>query len=118
MARKKKLTKMLIGYISVDAGICWIGDPCYILHKGKESEPLPKAIGKDWYEFVGKCYNSGQFTECVNSEATIFKFDLGHDGLGVCVQTGGDGCYPVYGHYELTNDGTIIRLAKITVEFK
>ncbi len=25
-----------IGQIGVDAGLCWIGDPCYILHKEEE----------------------------------------------------------------------------------
>jgi hypothetical protein len=36
-----------IGEIGVDAGLCWIGDPCYILHK----EHPPKAIGTSWDEF-------------------------------------------------------------------
>ena len=36
-----------IGKIGVDAGLCWVGDPCYILHP----ETPPKTIGKDWDEF-------------------------------------------------------------------
>lgn len=71
-----------VGEIGVDAGICWIGDPCYILH----TKPKPKAIGKTWHEFCEK----------LDSNHTQFNYDLGHAGLGVCVSTGyGDGTYPV-----------------------
>lgn len=79
-----------VGVIGVDAGLCWIGDPCYILHKEDDS---PKAIGKDWDEFVDSLYAEKED----GFEAHQFKYDLGHDGLGVAVSTGyGDGEYPVY----------------------
>jgi hypothetical protein len=39
--------KVLVGHIGVDAGLCWVGDPCYILH----SDKLPETIGKNWSEF-------------------------------------------------------------------
>jgi hypothetical protein len=77
-----------VGEIGVDAGLCWIGDPCYILHK-KPTE-VPSNLGKDWSEFcrlLGEDYPT----------AKQFNYDLGHPGLGVAVSTGyGDGTYPVY----------------------
>jgi hypothetical protein len=75
-----------IGEIGVDAGLCWIGDPCYILHREGDN---PEAIGKNWTEFcdgLGDDYPTHK----------QFHYDMGHAGLGVCVSTGyGDGCYPV-----------------------
>ncbi len=97
-------TRKLIGEIGVDAGLCWIGDPCYILHKG---EP-PKAIGKDWGEFCDLLYKDGQDPTCKE-----IHYDLGHPGLGVVVETGyGDGVYPVYA--EFNGEG---RVARVSVEF-
>ena len=79
-----KTKRIKVGTIGVDAGLCWIGDPCYILHKGKKS---PKAIGKDWMDFCNKLGND---------DHKSFNFDMGHEGLGVVVSTGyGDGSYPV-----------------------
>jgi hypothetical protein len=95
-------TRKQIGEIGVDAGLCWIGDPCYIPHK---DEP-PKAIGQDRDEFcdiLGEEYPT----------AKQFHYDLGHPGLGVVVSTGyGDGTYPVYA--EFTEGG---RVARVWVEF-
>jgi len=72
-----------VGEIGVDAGLCWIGDPCYILHK---ECGLPSELGEDWSEF---CDN-------LERDTTQFNYDLGHPGLGVCVSSGnGDGLYPV-----------------------
>src|SRR5271168_4132582 len=93
-------TRQLIGEIGVDAGLCWIGDPCYILH----ANPPPKAIGKDWGEFCD-----------ILDQATCkqFNYDLGHAGLGVVVSTGyGDGTYPVYARFN--KEG---RVAKVWVDF-
>ena len=87
----------LIGHVGIDAGLCWIGDPCYILHKDKPSA----SIGKDWDEF---CNLLGDSYPTKKS----FPYDLGHEGLGVCVSTGyGDGFYPVYGKKQ---DGRIMEL--------
>ena len=83
-----------IGEIGVDAGLCWIGDPCYILHQEKN----PEAIGNSWSEFCDKM-------EGMHKQ---FNYDLGHKGLGVCVSTGyGDGTYPIYAEFE---DGVIARV--------
>lgn len=71
-----------VGEIGVDAGLCWIGDPCYIIHANEYS----KSIGKNWGEFCDK----------LKDDATQFNYDLGHPGLGVAVSTGyGDGTYDV-----------------------
>jgi hypothetical protein len=93
-----------IGEIGVDAGLCWIGDPCYILHP---QEP-PNAIGSSWGEFCGMLGEDDQHPVCKQ-----FCYDLGHPGLGVVVSTGyGDGLYPVYA--EFNDDGLI---AKVWVQF-
>lgn len=83
--------KKVIGEVGVDAGILWIGDPCYILHK---NEP-PKAIGKTWLEF---CDNLSQRES--GKRFAQFEYDRGHDGLGVCVSTGGDGYFPIVGVFD------------------
>jgi hypothetical protein len=102
--RTKRKATRLIGEIGVDAGLCWIGDPCYILH----ANPMPKAIGKDWDEFCDILNADGQYPA-----RKQFHYDLGHAGLGVVVSTGyGDGVYPVYA--EFGDEG---RIARVWVEF-
>jgi len=50
---------------------------------------MPQAIGSDWGEFCNKLEDY--------PTKMSFPYDLGHEGLGVCVSTGfGDGSYPVY----------------------
>ncbi len=88
--------KQKIGLIGVDAGLCWIGDPCYVLHQ----ERLPKALGKNWEDFCKKLSDG---------PSTQFGYDLGHPGLGVCVSTGfGDGRYPVFA--DIDEHGTVHRV--------
>lgn len=73
-----------IGSFGVDAGLVWIGDPCYILHKGDES---PKELGKDWSEFCDRYFKQSQ-----DKGGAQFG-----DCLGVCIMSGyGDGVYDVY----------------------
>lgn len=74
-----------VGIITVDAGICWLGDPCYILHTDEDSE-APKDIGKTWSEFCDKLGNSNDHQ---------FMHNSGGPGLGVTISTGGDGVFPV-----------------------
>jgi len=75
-----------LGSVGVDAGMLWIGDPCYIINRG-EREPY-KALGKTWHEFC-------RIMEKVRFGKS-FKYDVGHEGLGCCVQSfGGDGAYDV-----------------------
>lgn len=83
-----------IGEVGVDAGLCWIGDPCYIHPDPEYKDNPPKEWGKTWSEFCKILHEKekDEFPTRVQ-----FNYDLGHPGLGVCVSTGyGDGCYPVY----------------------
>ena len=86
------LEARIIGQIGVDAGIVWIGDPCYILH----AEKIPQTLGKNWGEFCEKL--GGEYHKS-------FNFDRGHEGLGVCTSTRhGDGSYNVIGFFEKESD--------------
>lgn len=79
---ESKLSKWeKVGVIGVDAGLCWLGDPCYFM-QGK-SEHFPAT----WEDFIN--LNNG---DCEGQ----FNYKAGHPGLGVCVSTGyGDGEYDV-----------------------
>jgi len=83
----KKLTDwVLVGNVGVDAGLIWIGDPCYVI-KDKDEDRYPE-FGKDWAEF---CDLLGE--EC----PTIKQFGR---GLGMAISSGfGDGGYNVYVKY-------------------
>ena len=79
----KNLT--LIGRIGVDAGMCWIGDPCYVLPDDARSNP-----GANWDDFC----------------AAMLKTNVKEFNEGVCVTTGyGDGEYPVYA--EIDKNGVV-----------
>ena len=72
------------GIVGVDAGLIWIGDPCYVVTPDCTEHPA-----QSWSEF---CDQIPSGTVCKQ-----FNFRAGHEGLGVCVSTYmGDGCYPVY----------------------
>ena len=99
-AKKSKWQK--IGVIGVDAGLCWVGDPCYIL-KDKDEERY-KELGQNWPDF---CHKIGI---AVHKQ---FNYDAGHAGLGVCGSTGyGDGVYDVMAKFN--EEG---RVAEIKVVF-
>lgn len=87
----------LVGHFGVDAGIVWIGDPCYILHK--EPKNLPKTLGTDWGDFCNK----------LGDDTTVFGYRSDQtEGLGIVCQTGyGDGSYPVYVRKE---DGVVVAI--------
>ena len=102
--KTNRITRKPIGEIGVDAGLCWIGDPCYILH----TDQPPEAIGKNWDEFCDIMHEDRRNPTCKQ-----FTYDLGHPGLGVVVSTGyGDGLYPVYAEFD--DEG---RVARVWVEF-
>ena len=76
----------LVGYIGVDAGLCWIGDPCYCVTPDATEHPAPS-----WPEFCDKLRDSEKDGACQ------WNYKMGHAGLGVSVSIGyGDGTYPVY----------------------
>jgi len=77
-----------VGVIGVDAGLCWIGDPCYVLKDKAEKRPFD--LGKDWHGFCERLWKREA------RGAAQWNHDGGHAGLGVTVGTGhGDGEYPV-----------------------
>lgn len=78
--------RKLLGNASVDSGLIYIGDPCYI------SGRKPEADYKEILEQLGDSV----------SASLIFK--LGHEGAGVVSSTlHGDGTYPVYGYFKDEN---------------
>ena len=86
MSMAEKEETILVGNIGIDAGLCWIGDPCYVL----PDDAWERDQVKDWSKF---CSELGEDSPTAKS----FNYKLGHEGLGVCVSTGcGDGVYPVY----------------------
>jgi hypothetical protein len=100
MARRR------IGTVGVDAGIVWIGDPCYIIHPN--TGRLPEEVGKDWDDFCKILETKIDKDGCAQ-----FSYDKGHAGLGVVVPSGyGDGTYPVYATFNA--DG---RVMSVTVRF-
>jgi hypothetical protein len=104
---KKKITWEEVGEIAVDAGLCWIGDPCYCVTPDASNHPA-----KTWSEFCDLIKN--------NRTNNVTKFNFSKrdcpytiDGLGICVQSGyGDGRYPVF--VKRTKDGL---LKEVRVKF-
>jgi|TARA_R110001583_G_scaffold27717_7_gene98766 hypothetical protein len=90
MSRKK------IGSIGVDGGMCWIGDPCYVLPD--DASQRLNLWNKLLKAMENKLYTSMNYiTKNISNKYA--------EGLGVCVTTGyGDGEYPVYAEIE---DNTI-----------
>ncbi|MDD4888407.1 MAG: DUF4241 domain-containing protein [Phycisphaerae bacterium] len=90
-----------VGTISVDAGLCWVGDPCYCITPDCDEHPA-----QTWSEFCNAISDHEQ-------DAKQWNFKLGTPGLGVSVSTGyGDGSYPVF--IRRNRDG---RVAEVKVVF-
>jgi len=72
----------LIGKIGVDAGMCWVGDPSYILPDDASERP---GLWKKLTALIS------------NKSFAPMNYEAGAEGLGVCVSSGyGDGVYSVY----------------------
>jgi hypothetical protein len=93
-----KTERELVGRIGVDAGLCWVGDPCYVL--GDDASDRVR----DWGTFCEALKRTGQY-------------EKGHcqplgPSVGLAISTGyGDGHYPVFVERE---NGCISR---VTIEF-
>ena len=96
---RSKQMKQLIGHMNVDAGLCWVGDPCYVM--GDDASSRVHA----WDDFCNKIVDMKHTAE-----------PLGR-GVGFAVHTGyGDGAYPVY--LETSDEGPYgERVKSITIEF-
>ena len=89
----------LAGSFGVDAGLCWIGDPCYIMGNDASHRVL------SWKKYCDSLKTEGQHEKG-------YSAPLGY-GIGMAVQTGyGDGEYDVY--VRRTEDG---RIAEISIMF-
>jgi hypothetical protein len=78
-----------VGIAGVDAGLIWIGDPCYCVTPDAGEHPA-----KTWSEFVGKLRED---VKDENRGAKQWNYSMGHPGLGVSISRfGGDGTYPVF----------------------
>ena len=94
-----------VGHIAVDAGLCWIGDPCYVLPDDASNADQVR----DWSSFCDQLITA----DGEHKSTAQFRFNHGHIGLGVAVSTGwGDGMYPVYVEYSAEG-----RVAKVEVVF-
>lgn len=92
------------GIIGVDAGLCWVGDPCYCVTPDATEHPAPT-----WGEFCSKLFDEDD----APGIAKQFHYAAGHPGLGVCVTTrDGDGTYPVYVEKDAAG-----RILAVTVRF-
>ena len=90
-----------VGTIGVDAGLCWIGDPCYCVTPDCAEHPADT-----WGDFCELLPDDGELSK-------QWDFHNGQPGLGVSVSTGhGDGNYPVF--IRRTADG---RVAEAKVVF-
>ena len=88
--------RVLIGHVNVDAGLVWLGDPCYVL--GDEASSRVR----NWSDLCEKLHGPGKTSSA----------PLG-DGVGIAVSSGyGDGRYPVYA--DLDESGTV---RSVTVQF-
>ena len=95
-----------IGEIGVDAGLCWIGDPCYCVTPDADEHPA-----KSWSEFCD------MLDGVKNPIAKQFHYKMGHSGLGVCVTSGhGDGVYDIFVRY--TDEGSISEMKVVFIDDK
>ncbi len=91
-----------VGVVGVDAGLLWLGDPCYCVTPDRDEHPA-----KTWDEFCNKLKNTEK------NRVTQWNYKMGHEGLGVSVSTGyGDGCYDVF--VKRNHEG---RIAEVKVVF-
>ena len=102
-----------VGKIGVDAGLCWIGDPCYCVTPDASNHPA-----KTWQEFCDKLMGKPTPADCEEGlekdGVAQWSYGMGHAGLGVSVSTGyGDGVYPVFVRREAHTG----RIAEVRVKF-
>ena len=98
------MKRELVGHIGVDAGLIYIGDPCYEVGSDTEGK-----FQGTWADFCNLLNDKEK-----GEKDGVFKipYPLGHEGQAIVVSSGyGDGNYPVYVERK---DG---RIARVIVDF-
>mgnify|MGYP003127028491 FL=1 len=98
---KDNITTKTVGHINVNAGMCWLGDPCEFVPNNDEPWHLSEHPQvKNW-------------TLLCEQMKDVKQAKAISEGVGVIVRTGhGDGYYPV----NVKTDG-MGRVMSVTVEF-
>lgn len=97
--------RVLIGRVDVDAGLIWLGDPCYVMGDDASSRVTK------WSDFCDKLYDNP------SHESAGYSQPLDHKGAGIAVQTFmGDGTYPVYAEYAVNYFGNRA-IKSVTIDF-
>lgn len=97
-----------IGTIDVDAGVCWIGDPCYIIGANNLDYPY-----LNWDDFCNELFKKdkkgiAKWKHTENDESNSY-------GKGISVSTGyGDGEYSVY--VKRNKEGVIAEVKIVFIE--
>lgn len=125
------MSRELVGYVGVDAGLMWVGDPCYVIGKVGDSEEEREKVeswNKHWFGREGSFCdlleatdakregkehgNVYRFPMCLTSAQDMLEATSQAHCTGIAVSSGwGDGVYPVYVEYEGR------RVKSVTVEF-
>jgi hypothetical protein len=92
--------------VSVDSGMIWIGDPCYIMADDARFRV------SSWDKFCDAIHKIKQFASNGFSMHPELAEPLG-EGIGVAIDTGGDGGYTVKPIYN-EHTGKVV---SITIDF-
>lgn len=77
------MARELVGYVWVDSGSIWVGDPCYVIGTDADHDKL------SWSEFCGKWFD--HMNPVPNAKEVLGT------GIGFAIETQyGDGSYPVF----------------------
>jgi hypothetical protein len=88
-----------VGTMGVDAGLCWVGDPCYSISKDASH------VWEKWSDFCEELRKQDE-----QSATQVYCFDS-----GIAVSTGyGDGEYPVF--IKRNKDGRIAAIKVIFID--
>lgn len=97
------MTWVKIGDVGVDAGVVWIGDPCYVITEDAQHAP------KTWLEFCDKGRELGLFEKGFA--------EICGPGMGLEIATlYGDGIYPVYAEHT-TAWGGQQKIGRVMIDF-
>jgi len=113
--------RVCVGRVAVDAGLMWVGDPCYVIGKVGDSDEERSKVeswNQAWYGKDGSFCDTLERMDAERAEDdparnTVYPFEPGQKvATGIAVSSGwGDGVYPVYVEYEGR------RVKSVTVEF-